>query len=171
MIWFTSDTHFGHKNIIDLEPRPFADTEEMDEAIIAAWNTRVAKGDVVYHLGDFAMTGLRKAESMKRVNQLANRLNGSIHLIRGNHDRDDVTKAGCWAWVGDYKTLYIEKQRFILSHYCMRVWWHNYKGSIHLFGHSHGNLDVTGCGKCMDVGCMNFNWAPISVDEVLEKRS
>lgn len=53
--WFTADTHFGHTRVIDLNGRPFADANTIDEAIIAAWNTRVEPDDTVWHLGDFAL--------------------------------------------------------------------------------------------------------------------
>lgn len=53
--WFTADTHFGHARVIDLNGRPFADANTMDEAMIAAWNARVQPDDTVWHLGDFAL--------------------------------------------------------------------------------------------------------------------
>lgn len=83
MRWFTSDTHFGHKNIIkfEAENRPFADTDHMDEALIANWNAVVAPGDLVFHLGDAIMgdfeAGIRKMQ----------RLNGFKILVPGNHDK------------------------------------------------------------------------------------
>lgn len=52
--WVTSDLHFGHKNIIKYENRPFKDIEEMDKAIIELWNKTVKKDDKIYILGDFS---------------------------------------------------------------------------------------------------------------------
>ena len=78
-IWFTSDTHFGHKNIINFCERPFKDTDEMDEFIINNWNSKINKDDIVFHLGDFAFA------SNKRWQELICRLNGKIYLILGNH--------------------------------------------------------------------------------------
>ena len=78
-VWFTSDTHFGHENIIHYAGRPFEDAAEMDEALIEAWNARVKPEDLVWHLGDFAMPNGAAKAARKR-------LNGTIRLIVGNHD-------------------------------------------------------------------------------------
>lgn len=92
-IWFISDTHFGHKNIIKftwqegkklVRPHPvagraFESVEEHDEFLIARWNEVVAPHDKVYHLGDFCM-------NPKRVAEFRARLNGNLRLILGNHD-------------------------------------------------------------------------------------
>ena len=75
--FFTADTHFGHANIIKYCNRPFKDTDEMNEALIANWNNVVSEGDTVYHLGDFSFRGYHRYR---------NRLNGNIVLLQGNHD-------------------------------------------------------------------------------------
>lgn len=80
--FFTSDTHFGHVNILTYCNRPFSSVEEMNETMIENWNAIVAPGDVVYHLGDFSMG---KKENI----YIRKRLNGKIILIKGNHDRKD----------------------------------------------------------------------------------
>ncbi len=79
-VWFTSDTHFGHKNILEYEKeaRPFQSVEEMNEALISNWNDTVRPKDIIWHLGDFAF-GRSHVE-------LAGRLNGRKRLIMGNHD-------------------------------------------------------------------------------------
>lgn len=82
--WFTSDTHFGHHNIITYSRRPYEGVEEMNDALVRAWNERVAPQDVVYHLGDVAMGRLEDSLA------LIARLNGRKLLVPGNHDR-------CWA--------------------------------------------------------------------------
>ena len=82
--YFTSDTHFGHKNIIELAKRPYTDCETMDEALIANWNSRVNPNDTVWHLGDFAWKKSIGPESYLK------RLNGKISLVWGNHDPETV---------------------------------------------------------------------------------
>ena len=52
-VFFTSDLHLGHANVITYDNRPFSSVEEMDEELIRRWNAKVGKGDVVYVLGDF----------------------------------------------------------------------------------------------------------------------
>ena len=53
-IFFTSDTHFWHVNIIKYCNRPFETIEEMNETIIEKWNSKISKDDIVFNLGDFA---------------------------------------------------------------------------------------------------------------------
>jgi len=78
-IFFTSDTHFGHENIIKYCKRPFKDAAEMDKVLIRNWNRVVGPNDLVYHLGDFAVGG-------GPAGPYLDQLNGRIILIHGNHD-------------------------------------------------------------------------------------
>ena len=84
-VFLVSDTHFGHAGVCRFtrddgvtKLRPWTDPDEMDEAMVKAWNDRVRPGDKVYHLGDLVIN--RKALGILR------RLNGDKVLIRGNHD-------------------------------------------------------------------------------------
>jgi len=80
--FFTSDTHFGHKNIIDYCKRPFSSVEEMDNKIIQNWNKTVSKKDTVFFLGDFCVGG--NFENYRK------KLNGNIIFIKGNHDKKTI---------------------------------------------------------------------------------
>lgn len=80
-IYFTSDLHFGHENIIKYCNRPFNSVEEMNEGLIELWNSVVDPNDTVWILGDLVMG--RVNESLKHVE----RLNGFKVLFCGNHDR------------------------------------------------------------------------------------
>ena len=88
MIFFTSDTHFGHSKVIEYCNRPFATAEEMDDELIKRWNEVVSPGDTVYHLGDFSFCG------MERSREILNQLKGTKILIKGNHDRHFFRKDG-----------------------------------------------------------------------------
>jgi calcineurin-like phosphoesterase family protein len=79
-VFFTADTHFGHKGVIKHCNRPFETVEEMDEAIIARWNERITKHDTVLHMGDVGLF------NDKHTLECVSRLNGTKHLILGNHD-------------------------------------------------------------------------------------
>ena len=54
MNFYIADMHFGHKNVIRYDNRPFDSIEEMDKAMITLWNETVGDSDVVYILGDFS---------------------------------------------------------------------------------------------------------------------
>ena len=73
-LFFTSDTHFWHSNIIKYCNRPFMDIEEMNEEIIKRWNDKIEKDDLVFHLGDFAFCGPSQYKT------LLERLNGKKNL-------------------------------------------------------------------------------------------
>src|SRR3712207_7718934 len=82
--YFTSDTHFGHAKMLDLNSRPYLTVGEMDTAIVNAWNDVVGPEDVVWHLGDFS------SYRDGRLDEVFWRLNGKEkHLIIGNHDRSE----------------------------------------------------------------------------------
>ena len=76
-IFFTSDLHFGHKNILKYCNRPWNSVEEMDEGLIQNWNNTVGKDDIIFNLGDFAFA------SNQRWRELISRLNGKHYLILG----------------------------------------------------------------------------------------
>ena len=132
-MFFTSDTHFHHSNIIKYCGRPFSSSEEMDEVLISNWNKTVGKKDIVYHLGDFAF--LKGENSQKAFYSLKDRLNGNIVFIKGNHDHYPPTLR----WF-DLFELKINKQHIVMCHYPMMTWNKAHYGSFHLFGHVHGSF-------------------------------
>jgi calcineurin-like phosphoesterase family protein len=98
--WFTSDHHFGHKNIIEYCDRPFGSVDEMNETLVAIWNDCVAADDTVYYLGDFSL----KQSMMERY---APRLKGRKFLIAGNHDSCHPShRNGKWGDVGVYRKYF-----------------------------------------------------------------
>jgi calcineurin-like phosphoesterase family protein len=154
--WFTADTHFGHARVIELARRPFASREEMDEAMIARWNERVAPGDLVYHLGDFAFAD---------HNRYLPRLAGAKRLIRGNHDHSDrLRKAQGWSGTDDLLTIEADGDTIVLCHYGLRVWKRSHRGALHFYGHSHGSLP--GDSQSLDVGVDCWDFRPVSLAEI-----
>ena len=173
MKYFTSDLHFGHKNIIKYEDRPFSSVEEMEECIIYKWNNKVSKNDEVYILGDFGFVNGKKA------NELLDRLNGRKFLIRGNHDsflkdkKFDKTK---FEWIKDYARIKDGDNIICMFHYPIAVWDEQHHGSIHLYGHVHSNKDnhhplIVHLDNAYNVGCDVHNFEPVSLEELLQKHS
>lgn len=167
-IFFTSDHHFGHNNIIRFSNRPFADVDEMNRVMAERWNERIGPDDLVYHIGDFALTNKREW-----VGELLDSLNGKKHLIVGNHEGAAMNHQKKFEWVKDYYELKVPDadvrggyQRIVLMHYAMRVWHHDYQGTWQLYGHSHGNLPDKEDKLAIDVGVDCHNFYPLSYEEV-----
>ena len=148
-IFFTSDTHFGHKNILKFCPqsRPVKDVEEHDWRLIKNWQEQVAPQDRVYHLGDFFFC------NGDRARRILDQLPGQIHFIYGNHDKvisSNHDMRARFASVSDYKELRIDDIKVCLFHFPIYEWHHIHYGSFHLYGHVHGSVQVP--GRAMDVG-------------------
>lgn len=160
-VFVTSDTHFGHENVLRYDQRPFPSIVEHDAAIVANWNRIVRPQDTVYHLGDVART-------RKIAEEIIPRLNGKIILIRGNHD-DDLWKVRAKLFAEAHEALYIRvgEERFYLSHYSHRVWRNSHHGSYHVYGHSHGALPPL--GRSMDAGVNVNNYTPVRLSEVVDR--
>lgn len=166
MIYFISDTHFFHKNILKHQDRPFDSVEDMNKSLIKNWNDKVKKNDEIFILGDFSFG--KEEETL----DLLDSLNGKKYLIRGNHDliiKKDSVQAK-FQWIKDYYVLKINKQKIILFHYPIYSWDTKYHGSIHLYGHTHGNEtfnEPNSYNVCADVN----NYTPISLNEILNSNS
>ncbi len=169
MIYFTSDTHFHHANIIKYCNRPFSSTEEMNEVLIKNWNDTVKPEDTVYHLGDFCF-----ARDIYAHSKILSSLNGTKHLVYGNHDKSlrtvhEFTRH--FASLSDILEIRHHNTKIVLCHFSMRVWDKSHHGSWHLFGHSHGSLPPF--GKSVDVGVDsasitgNAEYRPFSFDEII----
>jgi calcineurin-like phosphoesterase family protein len=176
-IFFTSDTHFFHSNVIKFDNRPFNDVEEMNETIIENWNNKVPKDGVVFFLGDLSF------KSFKQTEEIFSKLNGTIHVINGNHDRWKVVKNLNIASIQNMLEIKVldssvENHRFdgrqpiSLCHYPLLVWDKHHAGSWHLHGHCHHNLVNNGQHteyykrKVIDVGTNGHNYTPLSYDDV-----
>lgn len=181
-IFFTSDLHFGHENVIRFDGRPFATVDEMDAELVRRWNAKVTPGDLVYVLGDL----IWKSRNDDAPGLLKS-LNGQKILIKGNHDRflhNNKAKAAL-AGIKDYDDIHVTLEdgsvkRCILSHYFIPMYnGHRFQG-IHLHGHSHttaeaglefefaDRLNAQGFqNEIYNVGCMYWNYEPVTLDEII----
>ena len=171
MIYFTSDTHFSHKNILAYEPitRPFKDVDEMNETIIQNWiNKGITDEDDVYVVGDFFMGQLDK------IQPILDRLPGKIHLIRGNHDQKNrieiFEKNGID--VKDIDYIKYKGRFFILCHFpndneeFIRMITQDNSEVVWLYGHVHSNAPYGYHNGTFHIGCDTNNLTPISIEEV-----
>lgn len=164
-IWFTSDTHFHHTNILTLgKGRPFSTVMEMNEMLVKRWNERVNKSDRIYHLGDISFG------NKETTLQTMSRLKGQIHIVRGNHDNEQTLKQLLRDQknvisVKPYDEIKIGHLKIVLFHFPIIDWNWRYRGSWHLHGHCHGNLEFDN-GPMLDVGVDCHNFAPIEFDTV-----
>ena len=176
-LWFTSDTHFNHANILKFTNRPFENIAEHDEALIKNWNDRVGNDDTVFHLGDFCFG------SPQKIMEIREKLNGNIILIRGNHDVKNLQRS-LWSLFEDVvyqarilvddRTVYLNHFPFLcFAHGSFDLYGDRY--SINLFGHVHSGPNCTTDDNSRlsmlyptqyDVGVDNNNYAPISWNEV-----
>ena len=130
-IYFTSDLHLGHENIIRLTNRPFDSVEDMNNKLIHNYNSIVHKNDLVYILGD-----LTYKVSVDKSNKLIQQLKGRKVLIRGNHDLK--YDSHLFEDILDYKEFSQDKVKYVLMHYPLMSWNGSHSGrSIHLHGHIH----------------------------------
>lgn len=99
---YISDTHFGHRNVINFDKRPFEDIEQMDQVLSALWNDRVQKDDDVWILGDFCYRSHRAPEWYLRqlkglyyaitpIAEWPHIHRGAYHLFGHIHNRMDDT--------------------------------------------------------------------------------
>lgn len=176
-LWFTSDTHFNHANILKFTNRPFENIAEHDEALIKNWNDRVGNDDTVFHLGDFCFG------SSQKIMEIREKLNGNIILIRGNHDDKNLQRS-LWSLFEDvvYQAkILVDGRTVYLNHFpflCFARGSFDLYGdgySINLFGHVHSGPNCTTDDNSRlsmlyptqyDVGVDNNNYAPISWNEV-----
>lgn len=181
-IFFVSDNHYGHSNIIGFCKRPFENVEEMDKKLIENWNNKVPKDGIVFHLGDFAWGGYNVWKNFRE------QLNGDIILIKGNHDIKNLTPqaVGLFKDVTQQMRIEIEGRKIWLNHFPLLCYSGTYRDlqglEYNLFGHTHLSNHLSrnngkDCERCFnnlfptqyDVGVDFNDFSPISWYEVNEK--
>lgn len=123
-LFFTSDTHFNHTNILQYCNRPFKTIDQMNETIITNWNRVVGPDDVIFHLGDFCLGGAEE------WNKILNRLNGRIYLVLGNHDLKNIRQGFIdrFEYVAMSMCIQVGKKKIYLNHFpylCFEGGYHN----------------------------------------------
>ncbi len=182
MRFFTSDTHYAHRNICSATSRwdqsnpvirQHPSLEEMCDALVGGINAVVGPGDELWHLGDWSFGGKAMAE------ELRSRISCErVHLVLGNHDKyvGSIDARGMFASVSSYAELSVGGAPLVLMHYPIQEWNGRRSGGIHLHGHVHTlpdghavRLDL----RRLDVGVDGRRhhvvpYAPWSEDEVVE---
>lgn len=170
MIWITSDTHFGHKNIVGPKIskwpsgyRIFDSINEMDETILNNINSVVMPNDTLFHLGDFCFGEVDKYEYYR--NRIACK---DLRFIKGNHDRlRPYEFRQVFGSYNDYIEFRYNGEFIVMSHYAMLVWNKSHRGSFMLHGHSHGSLTYPHKQRIKDVGVDTNNFKPYRLDDIL----
>jgi calcineurin-like phosphoesterase family protein len=162
-LFFISDLHFDHANIIDYCDRPFESVEEMNAALVRSWNDVVSDEDVVLYLGDFGWW------DVENIRSFASRLNGSMALVRGNHDEFGVEDVPFP--VLDSYSVSVGGYQFYCSHYPEDVpeeanWW-NVHGHVH-----NNNLEtypfINPEANRVNVSCEVISYTPVPVATVVQ---
>lgn len=156
-IFFTSDTHYGHANVIKHAKRPFQGLDDMHAAMIARWNRVVGPNDTVYHLGDVVWR-------THLLEEIIAKLNGTKYLIWGNHDNSQTRNSSIWKAAYADLELKVDNHLVVLHHYGKRVWHKSHHGSLMLYGHSHGSLP--GDSQSLDVGVDCWDFTPVTLDQI-----
>ena len=177
-VWFTSDLHFGHRNVIRFCDRPWENEKDMERGLIDNWNETVKSEDIVFVLGDTFWFN-----DSHRIKKVLSQLNGkNIFMIPGNHDEfesyhrvDDPRIILCQdvvcVWISEPNRPLKE---IWLSHYPMMTWPHRERGAYQFFGHIHSkpgktdgvDQDLPLHWNQLDVGCDFWDYKPVSLTKL-----
>ncbi len=192
--YYTSDLHLFCKSELRngyFKERPFDTLEEMHETIKERWNSTVNNGDHVYLLGDNSKRGFND-----NLVAFMSQLKGNLHLVRGNHDDvNDLRMKKLFCEICDYKEISDsfdgKSYKLVLSHYPIYAWHGQNRGTTLLYGHCHDNFDNDLFQKTIrelneaykkrdgdkyvefkafNVGCMHWNYTPVTLEQILEKQ-
>lgn len=168
-VYITSDCFFGREKILEIANRPFSSLAEMERKIIANWNRRVGKNDLVYVLGGFAWDPSSAKRVIKKLNGrmiffINNPTDASIievleedQILENKHN---MMTMGIWE-DSDLNS--------VLSYFPLAMWEGMNSGTIHFHGYSLFNLK-TDLSRQKRVNCAidHWGWAPVEVDMIKE---
>lgn len=190
-LWFTSDLHFGHRNVIRFCERPFEDEKQMGPKLIENWNDTVGDNDIVFVLGDTFWFN-----DSRNIKKVLSSLNGkTIYILPGNHDDFDAyhrVDDPRIVLLDDVNVMWLESENnrgwkkkiyeVWMSHYPMMTWPHRDNGAFQFFGHIHSqqgkregvDQDLPLHYNQLDVGCDYWNYKPVNFEElktIIESKS
>lgn len=168
--YLTSDTHFGHGNIMkycrrdkwltnkEIEILNSNNEKEqnelkicsesvhnMNKGLLDGINNTVDVDDVLFFLGDFSFRHIHK---YLRFIQCQN-----IVFVKGNHDDQEYDTLhplqqgliSANVNTGEYTICRSRRGngwiQFVINHYLMAIWESSHKGAYHFYGHSHSNAE------------------------------
>ena len=165
VIFFWSDTHFGHTKMIEYATRPFKDLKEMDETIINNCNEIVSEDDILFFLGDFCMKRSSEASDAPQnaFDYYRNQLKcKNIVFIGGNHDANNGTKTP----IESVEILH-GGSRIHLTHNPKHA---NEDFKFNYCGHCHGNEGTfRKLGRksvIVDISVENWDYYPININDI-----
>ena len=170
MIYYTSDLHLFHYNIIRLCNRSYNTVEEMNGDLIKRWNIKVGPNDDVYILGDIVF----KYADINEVKEMLKKLNGKKHLIKGNHDKflNQLNWRDYFESLDVYKEINDNGRMVCLFHYPIEEWNGYYRNSYMLYGHVHGNdADLKKHPRKFNVGVDVNGFEPKTLDELIKENN
>lgn len=134
--FYIADWHYGHRNCLAFDNRPFKSIEEMNEQLVTRWNSVVSPGDLVYVLGD--MFWCHEDVSIPVLESL----NGEKFLIKGNHDRcKDMRFKKQFVKIDGYMEVEDGDRHVVLCHYPIPCFKNHFYGWYHLYGHVHASFE------------------------------
>lgn len=167
-VFFSSDHHFFHDNIIRYCARPFIDAKHMNDEMLRLWNSTVSNDDIVIYVGDLTASLRGRHEDLKN---LISSLNGQKILVMGNHDH----QSSQWYLEAGFKKVVdsINLGGILLIHYPLHEaisrgmdssLWGVIEHVVH--GHTH-RVDVPNFENHFNVAADRHNFVPVSADVAL----
>lgn len=175
MNFYISDLHFGHRNVIEFDDRPFETVDIMDATLIQRWNQRVNPEDHIYVVGDLCYRN-EKAEQW-----YLKQLNGHKHLILGNHDvriQKNKEAMSYFDSIDQIKIIKDGENNVVLCHFPLASWPMEHHGAWHIYGHVHNNREdrddavsfMKSKARSLNAGCMLNEYAPATLAELIESQ-
>ncbi len=162
-IWFGSDLHFGHKNIIKYDKQDYKDIFQRDLDIVSKWIALVEPNDTAILLGDIGLS-----KDIDYIESMIASLSGKLYFIGGNHDHGDHIKLyeKYGEYMGRLTEIQVMKQQITLCHFRMANWNNSHRGAWNLHGHQHCCYPDDKHMMQMDVGIQGNGMKPLNFNNI-----